>query len=602
MRVSDYIIEFFENQGVEHVFTVSGGGSIFLCDALAMAKKMKYVACHHEQAASMATEAYARVRNGLGVTLVTSGPGGTNTVTGVAGSWLDHVPHVTISGQTFLAQTITTHPGLRTLGVQEINIVDIVRPITKYAVMVQDAQEIKYHLEKAVYLATHGRPGPTWLDIPANIQNAQIDPATLKGFSPDEYKVPVDPELKAKVAQIVKLLKSANRPLVHLGQGVRLAGAEKEFSMLVETLRLPFMTARNANDMVASDHELYIGRPGTFAQRGANFAVQTSDVYLAIGTRLSLAQTGYNAKDYARHAKVIMVDIDQAELDKDTVSLHLKIQADAKLFLEELNRQLMQEKLDPRQWATWLTQCQQWKHKYPVVLPEYREQVGSVNSYHFIDVLSDVLTPDDVVVTDMGFAFQNTHQAFRIKKGQRVFTNCGLASMGWGLPAAVGACFGNGKKRTVCLAGEGGLLMTIQELATIMHHRLPVKLFVFNNGGYLTIKQTQELGFEGRLMGSNEDSGISFPDFMKLAEAHHFKAIRLESHQNLKQQIETVMNHDGPVLCELMMDSNQLQAPKAINRRNADGTMKQTPLEDSYPFLDPKEIEENLSIVNKCKS
>ena len=599
MRVSDYVIEFFENRGVDHIFTVSGGGSIFLCDALGIAKKMKYVACHHEQAASMATEAYARVRQGLGVTLVTSGPGGTNAVTGVAGSWLDHVPHVTISGQVFLAQTIGKHPGLRTLGVQELNIVDIVRPITKYAVMIEDAQEIRYHLEKAVYLATHGRPGPSWIDIPANIQNAQIDPTALKGFDPKEYAVPLDPELKAKVAHVVKLLKSARRPLVHIGQGVRIAGAEKEFFKLVETYRLPFVTARNANDMVPWDHELYAGRPGTFAQRGANFAVQTSDLYLAIGTRLSLAQTGYNAKDYARNAKVIMVDIDQAELDKDTVNLHLKIQTDAKLFLDELNRQLSQEKLDNQQWGQWLKQCQQWKRKYPVVLPEYREQIGSVNSYHFIDLLSDVLTPDDIVVTDMGFAFQNTHQAFRVKKGQRVFTNCGLASMGWGLPAAVGACFGSGKKRTVCIAGEGGLLMTIQEMATIMHHRLPVKLFVLYNGGYLTIKQTQELGFEGRLMGSNEESGISFPDLMKIAEAHRFKGVRLTSHQDLKKHIEEVMNHEGPVLCEIILDPNQAQAPKAINRRNADGTMKQTQLEDSYPFLDPKEVEENLSIINK---
>ncbi|MDA1330203.1 MAG: thiamine pyrophosphate-binding protein [Chloroflexi bacterium] len=599
MRVSDYVIEFFENQGVDHIFTVSGGGSIFLCDALGMAKKMKYVACHHEQAASMATEAYARARQGLGVTLVTSGPGGTNTVTGVAGSWLDHVPHVTVSGQVFLAQTISKHPGLRTLGVQEINIVDIVRPITKYAVMVEDAQEIRYHLEKAVYLATHGRPGPTWIDIPADIQNAKIDPAALKGFDPEEYTVSLDTELEAKVAHVVKLLKSASRPLVHIGQGVRIAGAEKEFFKLVETYRLPFVTARNANDMVPWDHELYAGRPGTFAQRGANFAVQTSDLYLAVGTRLSLAQTGYNAKDYARNAKVIMVDIDQAELDKDTVNLHLKIQTDAKLFLEELNRQLSQTKLDNQRWSRWLAQCQQWKQKYPVVLPEYREQVGSVNSYHFIDILSDVLMPNDIVVTDMGFAFQNTHQAFRVKKGQRVFTNCGLASMGWGLPAAVGACFGSGKKRTVCLAGEGGLLMTIQEMATIMHHRLPVKLFVLNNGGYLTIKQTQEHGFEGRIMGSNEETGISFPDFMKIAEAHRFKGIRLASHQDLKKRIEEVMNHEGPVLCEIMMDPNQIQGPKAINRRNADGTMKQTPLEDSHPFLDPKEIEENLSVINK---
>lgn len=546
----------------------------------------------------MATEAYARVRNQLGVTLVTTGPGGTNAVTGVAGSWLDHIPHVTISGQVFLAQTITKNPGLRTLGVQEINIVDIVRPVTKYAVMVEDAQDIRYHLEKAVYLATHGRPGPTWIDLPANIQNSKIDPNALRGFDPKEEPIELDPELKQKVADVVALLKAAKRPLIHVGQGVRIAKGEAELWRLIEDNQIPFVTARNANDMVNWDHELLVGRPGTFAQRGANFAVQTSDVYLAIGTRLSLAQTGYNAKDYAKNAKMIVVDIDRAELNKSVLNPHLKIQTDAKLFLEELNRQLIIDKLNSSQWNSWRVQCRAWKEKYPVVLPEYREEKGSVNSYHFIDILSDLLTPDDVVVTDMGFAFQNTHQAMRIKKGQRVFTNCGLASMGWGLPAAVGACIGNGSKRTICLGGEGGLMMTIHELATIMHHKLPVKLFIFNNGGYLTIKQTQELGFEGRIMGSTAESGISFPDMLKLAEAHGFKTLRLQSHKNLKERIQEVLNSDGPFVCELMLDPDQLQAPKAVNRRNADGTMKQTSLEDSYPFLDPKEIEDNMSIIN----
>jgi acetolactate synthase-1/2/3 large subunit len=597
MRVADYIIEFLELAGVEHIFTVAGGGAIFLCDALSTAKKMRYVACHHEQAASMASEAYARVRQSLGVALVTSGPGGTNAVTGTAGCWLDHVPQLTISGQTFLSQTIKNHPGLRTLGVQEINIVDIVRPITKYAVMVEDANDIRFHLEKAVYLATNGRPGPTWIDIPANIQNANIEPGSLKGFDPIDTELSLDPNLKSKVALVVELLKTAKRPLIHVGQGVRIANAIDDFFDLLDTIRVPFVTARNANDIGYSDHDLYAGHPGTYAQRGANFAVQTSDLYLAIGTRLSLAQTGYNAKDYARNAKKIMVDIDQAELDKDTVNLHLKVQTDAKLFLAELTRQLKNEKPDSKRWKQWLEQCQSWRRKYPVALPEYREQKGSINSYHFIDVLSDVLTSDDVVVTDMGFAFQNTHQAFKVKKGQRVFTNCGLASMGWGLPAAVGASFAREMKSTICIAGEGGFMMTSHEMATVMHHRLPIKLFILNNGGYLTIKQTQELGFENRLMGSNEDSGISFPDLMKIAEAHFFKGVRLHSHHNLKQHIEEIIMHDGPVLCEIMMDHDQETAPKAINRRNADGTMKQTPIEDSYPFLDQNEIDENMSIV-----
>ncbi|MBL4818730.1 MAG: thiamine pyrophosphate-binding protein [Deltaproteobacteria bacterium] len=598
MRVADYVIQFFENLGVEHIFTVSGGGSIFLCDALGTAKKMKYVACHHEQAASMATEAYARVRNDLGVTLVTVGPGATNTVTGVAGSWLDHVPHVTISGQIFLNQTICKNPGLRTMGVQEIDIVSIVKPITKYAVMIEDATKIRYHLEKAVYLATHGRPGPVWIDIPGDIQKAEIDPKLLHGFEPEESSVSIEPELKEKVKCFIKLLQAAKRPLLHVGQGVRISGAEGEMFELIEKYKLPFVTARNANDITSSDHELFVGRPGTFAQRGANFAVQTSDLYLAVGTRLSLSQTGFNSHDYARNAKTVMVDVDWAELNKKTLKLDLKIQADAKLFFQELLRQLSEEDLNTHQWASWIEKCQTWKHRYPVVLPEFREQVDSINSYHFIDVLSDVLTPEDTIVTDMGFAFQNTHQAFRVKKGQRMFTNCGLASMGWGLPAAVGACFGSGKKRTICLAGEGGLMMTIQEMATIMHHRLPVKLFVFNNGGYLTIKQTQEFGFGGRLMGINAETGLSFPDFMKIAEAYQFKALRLDSHESLRQRLEEVVNFEGPVFCEIMMDHNQLQAPRAVNRKNSDGTMKQTPLEDSYPFLDQREVQENLNIAS----
>jgi len=583
--------------GVDHIFTVAGGGAIYLCDALATAKKIKYVACHHEQAASMASEAYARVRQGLGVALVTSGPGGTNAVTGTAGCWLDHVPQLTISGQSFLKQTIGKHPGLRTLGVQEINIVDIVRPITKYAVMVEDANDIRYHLEKAVYLATHGRPGPTWIDIPANIQNTNIEPDLLKGFNSIESELSLDPSLQVKVTQIVELLRCAKRPLVHVGQGVRIANAIDELFRLLETLRIPFVTARNANDIGQTDHELYVGHPGTYAQRGANFAVQTSDLYIAIGTRLSLAQTGYNAKDYARNAKVIMVDIDQAELDKDTVNLHLKVQTDAKLFLVELNRQLHREKLEPNRWRKWQEQCQLWRSKYPVVLPEYREQKGSINSYYFIDILSDVLNTDDAVVTDMGFAFQNTHQAFKVKKGQRVFTNCGLASMGWGLPAAIGACFARGLKRTVCIAGEGGFLMNSQEMATIMHHQLPVKLFILNNGGYLTIKQTQELTFNKRLKGSNEESGLSFPDFKKIAESYGFMGVRLDSQLNLKQRIVEIMSHKGPVLCEIIMDQDQQTAPKAVNRINSDGSTMQTPIEDSFPFLDESEIKDNLNII-----
>ena len=590
MRLADYVIEFLADHGVKELFTVSGGGSIFLCDALARSKRVGYICCHHEQAVAMATEGYARVKQGLGVSLVTTGPGGTNAITGVAGSWMDSVPHLVISGQVFLNQTIGT-TGVRQLGVQEINIIDLIRPITKYAVMVTDPNTIRYHLEKALHLATTGRPGPVWLDLPANVQNAQIDEQALPGFSPEESRVELDQDVKEKVAQVVAWLKASRRPLIHVGQGVRIAGAVQEFLRFVETHQLPFVTARNANDMVRSDHALYVGRPGTFAQRGPNFAVQNADVYLAVGTRLSLPQTGYNSKDFARHAKRVMVDIDRCELNKPTLDLHLRIHTDAKTFLTELSRQMEGALVDA---SAWREQCQRWKARYPVVLPEYHRQQGSVNSYVLIDVLSDLLTAEDVVVTDMGFAFQNTHQAFRVKLGQRVFTNCGFAPMGWGLPAAVGACFAHQRRRVVCIAGEGGLMLNIQEFATVMHHRLPIKLFILNNGGYLTIKQTQELGFERRIMGATEETGLSFPDMLKIADAHGIPAIRVATQEGLAGRIKETLEREGPAICEIMMDHNQEQIPKAVNRRQPDGTIRQTPLEDLYPFLDPKEVEENM--------
>lgn len=394
---------------------------------------------------------------------------------------------------------------------------------------------------------------------------------------------------KMPVSQVIKLLRVSKRPLIHVGQGVRIAGAIEHFFRLVESLQIPFVTARNANDICASDHPLYIGRPGTFAQRGANFAVQTCDFYLAIGTRLSLPQTGYNTQDYARSAKIIQVDIDQAELDKGTIRHTLKICLDAKKFIQKLPLTGMPD------WTDWLTRCQRWKIKYPVMLPEYKDQIGSVNSYYFIDVLSDLASPDDTIVTDMGFAFQNTHQAWKVKKGQRLLTNCGLAPMGWGLPAAVGAAFATAR-RVICITGEGGLMMNIQELATVMHHNLNIKIFVLKNGGYLTIKQTQQLGFEGRLMGVNQNTGLSFPNFERIALAHKIYWDRSFDHLCLKKQIADTLQGDRAAIREIVMSIEQPQAPRAINRRNPDGTMNPTKLEDAWPFLPPEIIMEEMKL------
>ena len=594
-RVADRVMEYLADIGVTDVFTVSGGGAIFLNDALAQSNRLRYHCCHHEQAVAMATEAYARVKEDLGVSLVTTGPGGTNAITGVAGSWMDSVPHLVISGQVYLRQTIGD-TGLRQLGVQEINIIDIVKPLVKYAVMVEDPRQTLYHLQKAIYLAKSGRPGPVWIDIPADVQNARVAEEDFVIFEPNGSGAQsYSTDLASQVAEVARLLQSAHRPLFHLGQGVRMAGALDDFMHLVEGFRIPFVTARNANELVAWDHDLYVGRPGTFAHRGANFAVQNADVYIAVGTRLSLPQTGYNSKDYARNAFKVMVDIDRAELDKPTLEIDLRIHADAGAFIEGLRAELKDTRINI---GVWREKCRDWKVRYPVILDEFKAQRGYVNSYYFIDVLSDLLTQDDIVVTDMGLAFQGTHQAFRVKKGQRLLTNSGFASMGWGLPAAIGACVACGGKRVVCIAGDGGLQMTIQELATVLHYRLPIKIFVYNNGGYLTIKQSQEVGFEGRLMGCNENSGLSFPDFVKVAEGYRIAACRIEGHEGLEAKVRALLDSAEPLLCELIMDPDQAQVPKAIPRKMPDGTTQQTVFEDMFPFLERDELAANMIAEN----
>ena len=401
---------------------------------------------------------------------------------------------------------------------------------------------------------------------------------------------------KTPVSEVARLLARSKRPLFHIGQGAR--HAEKEFFALIEYLQAPFVTARNANDISDWRHLLLVGRPGTFAQRGANFAVQTCDLYVAIGTRLSITQTGYNTKDYARNAKIIQVNIDQAELDKGTLRDPINICMDAKEFLHELTNALPPV-IDTEHWPNWwewLAQCQYWKRKYPVCLPEYKDEKDYVNSYYFLDVLSDLAAPDDGVVTDMGFAFQNTHQVWKTKVGQRILTNCGLAPMGWGLPAAIGAAFGSGK-RILLITGEGGLMMNIQELATVAHHKLNIKIFVLNNGGYATIKQTQEFGFEGRLMGVDKKTGLSFPDFMKIADAHKIAFGEVRRNEEVPPMINLMLMEDCPAMLEIMMSPDQPQAPRFLNRRNADGTMNPTKLEDAYPFLPEEEVAEQMKVA-----
>ena len=591
MRVADFVIKFLEEKKISTVFTVSGGGSIFLCDALYKSKRLNYVSCHYEQAVSFATESFSRVNSKPGAAIITTGPGGTNCTTGVACCWIDSVPSIFISGQVYLNQTIK-NTGVRQVGVQEFDIISMVKSCTKYAVMIKDPNSIKYHLEKAYFLTNHKRPGPVWIDIPANIQNAQIDPRKLKGFSQNKNKKTLkNKNLDKKIKRVADMMIKSKRPLIHLGQGVKISKAENYLRKIIEKYKIPFALTWNASDLMESSHKYYAGRPGAFAERGSNFIIQNCDFYLAIGTRLPFMVTGYNSKDFARKAKKIMVDIDPKELKNSNVNLDEKICCDAKYFLKTLfkflgNKIIFSDK--------WLTYCKDIRKKYPIVLEEFRKQKKYINSYDFVDNLSNVLNREDIIVTDMGLSFVGTHQTFRIKNGQKLFTNSGHAPMGWGLPAAIGASFASKNKKIICLTGEGGLQMNIQEFATIMHHQLPIKTFIYNNGGYLTIKQTQQLGFKSRIMGSTYDTGLSFPNYKKIAESHKIQYVKIKNNINLKDKLKKILNHNKPVVCELIMDNEQEQMPKAINKRLPNGKSVATKFEDMYPFLPFDEIKKNM--------
>ena len=591
MRLSDYIIKFLEKKKIDTVFQVSGGGSIFLGDALYRAKKIKYVAHHHEQAASFAAEGYARSKNDVGCCFVTTGPGGTNAVTGISSAWIDSIPVIFIAGQAFYNQTIQ-NTKKRQIGVQEINIIDIIKPITKFSVMVKDANLINFYLEKAYEICKSGRPGPVFLDIPADMQNAQIDEKKILKLKYNPLKI--NYQIKDDINQIVKKLRHSKKPVIHLGHGVRLSNSKNLVKKFFDKYQIPFLVTWNADDIVSSNHKMYFGKPGQFGERGSNFIIQNCDFYLSVGSRLPYMVTGYNPKDFARNAKFkAMVDIDNYELKKKNLKLNLRIESDAKYFLEELFKKLKNYKSNQK----WIDYCNYVRKKNPILIDKMINEKKYVNSYYFVKNLSKRTKPKDTIITDMGFSFTTSHQAIDIKNNQKFFTNSGHAPMGWGLPAAIGAYYANKKSNSnlICLTGEGGFQMNIQELATIMHNKIPIKIFVFNNGGYLTIKQTQLLGFDGRVMGADKKSGLSFPNYKKLASAHNILYKKIKSHKNLDKSIKSILNSKKAFLCELIMSPNEEQIPKAVNRRNELGKSIPAKLEDMYPFLSKEELSSNNS-------
>lgn len=599
MKLSDYIIKFIEKLGVKHIFLISGGGCIHLIDSVGKSKKIKYICNHHEQASATAAEAYSRVTGNLGVCIVTTGPGATNAITGMLGAWLDSIPMLVISGQV-KRETIGAGTKWRQLGDQEINIIDIVKPITKYAKVVMKPEDIKYHLEKAVYLAKTGRPGPVWIDVPLDIQAWQINPSKLKSFNPKE----INPEystdkilLKKTVKKTLDRLETSKRPVLYVGHGIRLSGAMKEFSNLITLLKIPVLTSYAGYDMIPSSHPYFFGRGHAFGQRAANFILQNSDFFLSIGARLDIRTIGFTYKAFARAAYKVIVDVDKNELEKPFVKPDLPANFDAKDFINEMISQVKKNKLNLKI-NDWLIYGRKLNKKYPVVLKKYWNEKKRVNPYCLIETVGKVFEPNELIVVSDGVGPLNCmYQAFYVKKGQRIILNNGCAQMGYGLPAAIGASFATNKqKRIICFEGDGSLQLNIHELQVMKHHNLPIKLFIYSNDGYQSIRNTQVNLFGGKLTAVDSSSGVSTPDFIQIGKAYGIKTIRINNHKDMEAKIKKALNTKGPVICDINTVRDLMLTPKLSAKKLPNGQFISPPLEDMGPFLPREEFKKNMLI------
>lgn len=606
VRIADYIVDFLADHGVKDCFTVVGGGAMHLNDAFGHDERIHCIYNHHEQACAIAAEAYARLGNRIAAVCVTTGPGGTNAITGVVGGWLDSIPMFIVSGQVRYdttaryAQRFTDGLPLRAVGDQEFDITKSVECMCKFAVMLEEPADIRYILEKAWYLATTGRPGPVWVDIPVNFQGMLIETDELKGYDIDQGEevlpTPVSDEtIDAVFAEISK----AERPVIYAGGGVRISGGFEAFRKVVNKLGVPVVTYWNSIDLIEDEHMLYCGRGGNMGDRAGNFAVQNADLVLAIGTRISIRQVGYNWETWAREAKVIMVDIDQAELKKHTLHVDMPIWADAKDFLEALDRRIKDGTAPVSGAEGWREQCRTWKKRYPVTLERHWNENGeTANVFAFIRYLSESLPEGSLTAVSNGACCVVGHQDWCIKKDTRFIINNAIASMGYGLPAAIGVCISGGGKETVCLEGDGSIMMNLQELQTIVTNNLPVKLFLINNAGYHSIRQTQNNLFkEHSKVGIGPESGdLSFPDYQKIAKAFGYPYFCAHSNEEMKEAVHKVLAQPGFVFCEIFTDTEQVWEPKSATRRLPDGRLVSPPLEDLAPFLSREELAENMFI------
>ena len=614
IKVSDYIARTLVQRGITQVFTVTGGGAMHLNDSLGHEKGLCCLYQHHEQACAIAAESYARIHNKIAALCVTTGPGGTNAITGVVGGWLDSIPMLVLSGQVRYDTTARwSGVGIRAMGDQEFDIIKAVGCMTKYSEMVIDPQKIRYCLEKALYLAQSGRPGPAWLDIPLNVQGAYVESDELEGFDAEEYEAGAEGQgLPGKVGdetarEILKKIAGASRPVFNAGNGIRIAGAYEVFERVVRKLGIPVATGWNSQDLMCDEDPLYVGRAGGMGDRPGNFAVQNSDLVFSVGSRLSIRQVGYNYETWAREAYTIINDIDIEELKKPSIHVDMAVHADAKDLLEALERVIDRETAETPVFGggkglrgmSWVETCQMWKKKYPVVQERHliKDETKKANVYALVKELSSRLPENRITVVGNGSACVAGGHGYIIKKGQRFITNSAIASMGYDLPAAIGACMAEPGEDIVLLTGDGSIQMNLQELQTIIHHQMPVKIFLINNGGYHSIRQTQKNFFGEPLVGIGEDSkDLSFPSMEKLAWAYGYPYIRACHNGEVGDAVEKALQTEGPVICEVFVTREQNFEPKSAAKRLADGSMVSPPLEDLAPFLPDEEMDENMLI------
>ena len=603
IKLSDYVIRVIAAQGVKHVFLVTGGGAMHLNESLVRFPEIEPVCNLHEQASAIAAETYSKATNHLGVAIVTSGPGSTNAITGVAGAWFDSTPLLVLSGQVKRADRLTGQKGaaagVRQLGVQEIDIVPIVQSITKYAVTIDDPLAIRYHLEKALYLAASGRPGPVWIDIPLDVQASPIEPDELRGFEIPTADADAT-ALEREVGRVFERLNQAERPMLLAGNGIRMARAQREFRELVALLDIPLETTWLAIDFIEHEHPRFVGRPGTIAARGANFAIQACDFLLAIGARMDRIITGYSPGTFAKNAYKVMVDVDPSELAKMGDAVHQTVNADAGAFMREMLRQA-RAKAPRTGRSDWKTRCAEWKTRYPVVLPEHRRPEGPVSVYHLSEVLAEALGEGDQIVSgSSGSGIELFLLAFDVKRDQRIFHTSGLGAMGYGIAASIGACLGAGRKPIVCVDGDGGFQFNIQELETVARLKLPIKFFVLNNDGYASIRASQTGFFGQPRIGCDAGTGQSLPNLVNVAQAYGLATDVIHDQTNLREDVRRVLRHPGPVVCDVHVVRDEVRMPRQVSAQKPDGSFESTPLEDLWPFLDREEFLANTRIPSRA--